>query len=135
MRPLLAHEARALLNLRRRGFGGWLATSILSLRSSTPCRRISLRLAIRDQFARTITPPPNVQRVHSKAAGFSKARRPCHSAPNETLPRFSLGRSNRRRKQERKRPVRAGDNTPALRGLCTNWVRGEIFVNHAPSGG
>ena len=52
-------RSSALLNLRRGCFGGSLATSGLSLRSSTPCRRMRLRLAIRVQFARTITPPPS----------------------------------------------------------------------------
>jgi hypothetical protein len=51
-------RSSALLILRRGCFGDWLATSGLSLRSSTPCRRMRLRLAIRDQFARTINPPP-----------------------------------------------------------------------------
>jgi hypothetical protein len=39
-----------------------------TLTSPTPCRRMRLRLAIRDQFARAITPPQHT-RLHSKAAG------------------------------------------------------------------
>src|SRR5262249_10865063 len=52
-------RSSALLNLRRGFFGGSVTRGIASLISSTPCRRMRLRLAIRDQFARTITPPPS----------------------------------------------------------------------------
>jgi hypothetical protein len=77
-------RSSALLILRRGCFGDWLATSDLSLRSSTPCRRMRLRLAIRDQFARTITPPPTCSAFtvkppveHEKPGGLAVA------APNE----------------------------------------------------
>src|SRR5262249_12623729 len=43
-------RSSALLNLRRGFFGGSATSGILPLISSTPCRRIRLRLAIRDQF-------------------------------------------------------------------------------------
>ena len=45
-------RSSALLNLRRGCFGGWLATGVAPLTSSTPCRRMRLRLAARDQFTR-----------------------------------------------------------------------------------
>src|SRR5262249_37204867 len=47
-------RSSALLNLRRGCFGGWRATSVAPLISSTPCRFIRLRLAIRDQFTRPV---------------------------------------------------------------------------------
>src|SRR6516165_8213928 len=75
-------RSSALLNLRRGCFGGSLATGGLSLRSSTPCRRMRLRLAIRDQFARTITPPPSTSAKppgkSRKTGGFAVAPQTGH---------------------------------------------------------
>src|SRR6516165_4759191 len=48
-------RSSALLNLRRGFFGGSANSGTLPLISSTPCRRIRLRLAICDQFIRAIT--------------------------------------------------------------------------------
>jgi hypothetical protein len=54
MRPLLAHEVRPCF-LRRGCFGGGLSTTgILPLISPTPCRRIRLRLLIRDQLTQPV---------------------------------------------------------------------------------
>src|SRR6516165_1164093 len=54
-------RSSALLTLRRGRFGRWLTTGVAPLISSTPCRRIRLRLAIRDQFApRPITHLPHL---------------------------------------------------------------------------
>src|SRR5262249_52062661 len=61
-------RSSALLNLRRRGFGGSATRGIVPLTSSTPCRRMRLRLAIRDQFARTITPSPQHQQSRREKA-------------------------------------------------------------------
>ena len=73
-------RSSALLTLRRGCFGGWLATGVAPLTSSTPCRRIRLRFAIRVEFTR-----PAITHF-SKAAGGSygaKARRLCLSTPND----------------------------------------------------
>ena len=43
-------RSSALLNLRRGCFAGWPTSGILPLISSTPCRRIRSRVALRDQF-------------------------------------------------------------------------------------
>src|SRR6516165_10134016 len=71
-------RSSALLNLRRGFFGGWANSGTLPSISSTLCRRIRLRVAIRDQFTRAIT------HTLSKAAGEKtiKNRRLCRSAPN-----------------------------------------------------
>ena len=46
-------RSSALLTLRRI-FGGWSPSGVLPLISSTPCRRIRLRLLIRDQLTRPL---------------------------------------------------------------------------------
>jgi hypothetical protein len=83
-----------LLNLRRSFFVGSVMIDVPPFTSSTPCRRMRLRLAIRDQF----TPRPItyflatcVSRVHSKAAGGRKSRRLRLSAPTICFDRAIVG--------------------------------------------
>src|SRR5262249_29263939 len=112
-------RSSALLNLRRSCFGGSLPTGILSLRSSTPCRRMRLRLATRDQFARTITPPPSTSAKppvnDGKSGGSAVAPQTGHVAGAVepiTPERSSLGPT-------------PPSYTRASR-LGTNWVKADV---------
>jgi hypothetical protein len=75
-------RSSALLNLRRGFFGGSATSGILPLISSTPCRRIRLRLAICDQFIR-----PAIKRTFSQHA---RSRQSCREvtkpAASQTMP-------------------------------------------------
>ena len=64
------------LNLRRRGclFTSGATMGVPPLTSSTPCRRIRSRVAIRDQFIRPIRHFLSTRALHSKAA--SQCRKP-----------------------------------------------------------
>jgi len=78
-------RSSAVLNSLRCS-GGWPTTGVLSLRSSTPCRRMRLRLATRDQFTRplgiTHTPTRSARSQQSRRGKIhEKARRSCR-APN-----------------------------------------------------
>jgi hypothetical protein len=58
-----------LLSLRRGCFGGWSRTSgVFPLISSTPCRRIRLRLLIRVQLTRPATTHAFKNVTHERAA-------------------------------------------------------------------
>ena len=74
--------SRSSALLRRGFFGGWANSGTLPSISSRPCRRIRLRLAIRDQFARTITPPPSTSAKppgkSRKTGGFAVAPQTGH---------------------------------------------------------
>jgi hypothetical protein len=76
-------RSSALLSLRRGCFGGRSRTSgILPLISSTPCRRIRLRLLIRDQLTRAVMAISlSLNRYQHKAAtirlGLNHAHAPC----------------------------------------------------------
>jgi hypothetical protein len=61
-------RSSALLSLRRRCFGGWSRSGVFPLISSTPCRRIRLRLLIRVQLTRPVTTHPFKNVTHERAA-------------------------------------------------------------------
>jgi len=110
-------RSSALLNLRRGCLGGWLATGGLSLRFSTPCRRMRLRLAIRDQFTRpAIT---HFLATQQSRRGMREKPAALPQRPNDFRCREpSSGLSNRRANRERHTPpVRRGNYRPALCGL------------------
>jgi hypothetical protein len=105
-----------LLNLRRGFFAGSM-TGILPLTSSTPCRRMRLRLAIRDQFARAITPPQHT-RLHSKAAG-ERSRKPAALPLRPNAQPCRGFRWGCRTGSHGESAVRPRNHTPALRGLVS----------------
>jgi len=76
-----------LLNLRGGCFGGSETDGILPLISSTPCRRIRSRVAIRDQFIRPIKHFLSARALHSKAAG--QCRKPETPSPKLLYTRAS----------------------------------------------
>jgi hypothetical protein len=62
-------RSSAFLTLRRGCFGGWSRTSgVFPLISSTPCRRIRLRLLIRAQLTQPVTTHPFKNVTHEQAA-------------------------------------------------------------------
>ena len=78
-------QSSALLNLRRGCFGGWLATGVAPLTSSTPYRRMRLRLAARDQFTtrhNALSPPAAINGGNDggNARDSGRDRAPCRRA-------------------------------------------------------
>jgi hypothetical protein len=104
--------------------GGWLATGVAPLMSSTPCRRMRLRLAIRDQFtprAMTHFLATCMSRARSQQSrrAMSKTGGSALAPQRFAASRPSSGLSNRSANRERHTPpVRRGNHTPALSGLA-----------------
>ena len=127
-----------MLNLRRGCFEGWTSIGVAPLTSSTPCRRIRLRLARRDQFTRPdITHFLATRALHSKAAGENNGKAGGFALAPQTMflrqcRRFgnTVGAVEPESRQEKAHssPVRPGKHTPALRGFSTNWVDGSESV-------
>jgi len=91
-------RSSALLNLRRGCFEGWTSIGVAPLTSSTPCRRMRLRPARRDQFTRPAITHFLATRAiqQSRRETMREDRRLCLSAPNDHLQDKSSGPSNRR---------------------------------------
>ena len=89
-------RSSALLNLRRGCFEGWTSIGVAPLTSSTPCRRMRLRPARRDQFTRPAITHFLATRAiqQSRRETMREDRRLCLSAPNDHLQDKSSGPSN-----------------------------------------
>jgi len=119
-----------MLTLRRGCFGGWLATGVAPLTSSTPCRRMRLRLPrCRQLMKPAMTRFLATRAFHSKAAGkMSKNRRLRLSAPTVVATGHRRG-CRTGVATGVVAPVQPRHHTPALRALKRSWsVRSEEWV-------